>query len=120
MGNSGADWERLRSCPQYKPRYLFQNFGNETITRETHLEKLTLVRSGIGRDMISDFTTNLIKSYLLEYTQAFATTYLNPRHVRKQSVPRVAFDYAHGVWVHASSGCRRSGPNSFSLRPETC
>ena len=36
-------------------------FGEETVTRGTHLEKLLLIRSGVGRDNISDFTTNLIK-----------------------------------------------------------
>jgi hypothetical protein len=28
-----------------------------------------LIKSGVGRDNISDFTTNLIKDYLLTYTE---------------------------------------------------
>lgn len=43
----------------------FSNFGDEKVTKGSHLEKLTLVKDGVGRDKISDFTTNLIKDYLL-------------------------------------------------------
>src|SRR6056297_2179979 len=39
---------------------VFNNFGDEKITEGSHLEKLCLIRSGVGRDMVSDFTTNLI------------------------------------------------------------
>lgn len=44
---------------------VFSSFGNETITRTPHLEKLTLIRDGVGCDSISDFTVRLIKEYLL-------------------------------------------------------
>lgn len=47
---------------------ILSNFGEESVTRGTHLEKLTLIKSRVGRDNISDFTTNLIKHYLLTYT----------------------------------------------------
>ena len=45
---------------------LFKDFGSERVTRGTHLEKLTLVDSGVGKDNISDFTNNLIHEYLLQ------------------------------------------------------
>lgn len=48
---------------------LFSDFGQEKVTKGSHLEKLVLIRDRVGRDNISDFTTNLIKEYLLEYTQ---------------------------------------------------
>ena len=51
---------------------LLKNFGNEIISSGSHLEKLCLIGNGVGRDMISDFVTNLVKEYLLEYTQTFA------------------------------------------------
>jgi hypothetical protein len=51
---------------------IFRDFGQETITAGSHLEKLGLLSGGVGRDHLSDFTTNLIKGYLLLYTQAFA------------------------------------------------
>ena len=51
---------------------VFKDFGKEKVTSGTHLEKLCLIEQGIGKDAISDFTTNLIKWYLLEYTQEFS------------------------------------------------
>ena len=45
---------------------VFKDFGCEAITRGSHLEKLCLLADGVGRDHLSDFTTNLIKQYLLE------------------------------------------------------
>ena len=38
---------------------IFSNFGEETITKSSHLEKLCLIKSDVGKDNISDFTTNL-------------------------------------------------------------
>src|ERR1019366_4820411 len=40
---------------------IFRDFGQEKVTRGSHLEKVCLIKDGIGRDNISDFTTNLIK-----------------------------------------------------------
>ncbi len=79
--------------------HVFQNFGNEQVTRGSHLEKLTLIRAGVGRDMISDFTTNLIKEYLLEFTQAFAVEHIDRSLLADVSVPRVRFDYDLGRWM---------------------
>ena len=42
--------------------HILSDFGNETITRSSHLEKLALISPGVGRDTISDFTTNLIRA----------------------------------------------------------
>ena len=46
------------------------------ISSSRHLEKVSLIRGGVGRDSVSDFTTNLIKDYLLAYTQTFAREHL--------------------------------------------
>jgi hypothetical protein len=48
---------------------IFPNFGEEAITESSHLEKVCLVSDGVGRDNISDFTTNLIKDFLCKYTE---------------------------------------------------
>ncbi len=77
---------------------IFTNFGNEQITKGSHIEKVCLVRDGVGRDNISDFTANLIKEYLLEYTQAFAKAHLPPSHRRSISVHGVRFDYDKRYW----------------------
>lgn len=58
--------------------HIFSGFGKETITKASHLEKLVLIRSGVGKDMISDFTTNLLKDYLLRYTERFAKKHIAP------------------------------------------
>ena len=44
---------------------VFANLVDERVTRGSHLEKLCLIREGVGRDNISDVTTNLIKGFLL-------------------------------------------------------
>jgi hypothetical protein len=77
---------------------IFSDFGQERIARGSHLEKLCLVSSGVGRDNISDFTTNLIKGYLLEYTQSFALNHLRPQYRERVVVDRVRFNYETESW----------------------
>ena len=57
-----------------------------------------MLGNGVGRDHLSDFTTNLIKGYLLDYTQTFAQRYLAPEHRRVFAVDRVSFDYESQRW----------------------
>lgn len=78
---------------------ILSNFGQEEVTRSSHLEKLALIRPGVGRDSISDFTTNLIKGYLLEYTQAFAKAHLDASHCETFAVARVRFNYDTESWA---------------------
>jgi hypothetical protein len=75
----------------------YANFGNEVITSSSHIEKLTLVGSGIGRDFISDFTTNLMLEHLLEYTQNFARLHLQENQ-RKEFSIRCSFDSNLMIW----------------------
>lgn len=77
---------------------ILKGFGEESITKGAHLEKLALIKDGVGRDNISDFTTNLIKSYLLEYTQTFAQQHLQKRQRKKFTVSRAAFNYETETW----------------------
>jgi hypothetical protein len=81
---------------------IFSDFGKEAITRGSHLEKLCLIKNGVGRDKISDFTTNLIKKYLLEYTQTFALEYLKPDQTRKISINKVSFNYTTQTWINGT------------------
>lgn len=76
----------------------YSNFGEETLTTSSHIEKLTLVGSGIGRDFISDFTANLMLEYLLEYTQKFAKRHL-PAEKRKVFSVRCVFNSKTMVWM---------------------
>jgi hypothetical protein len=77
---------------------VFRDFGEETVTQGSHLEKLCLIRDGVGRDNISDFTTNLIKQFLAEYTQAFAMSSLPAQLRRKVALPKTSFNHQTRSW----------------------
>ena len=62
------------------------------------MEKLCLISHSVGRDKISDFTTNFAKQYLLKYTSNFATEYLDASQCIKFNVPKVEFNYATMTW----------------------
>lgn len=76
----------------------YSDFGQETITEDSHIEKLTLIGSGVGKDFISDFTTNLMFEYLLEFTEDFAKKNLEPHQVKKFTL-RCKFDESLQVWI---------------------
>lgn len=80
---------------------VFQDFGQPGVARGSHLEKLCLIRDGVGRDRISDFATNLIKGFLLEYSQRFAVENLSPDQRKSVSVNRVRFNYDTESWEGA-------------------
>ncbi len=77
---------------------LFPDFGAEQITQSSHLEKLVLIRERVGRDNISDFTANLIKAFLCQYTERFALAHIPTYLRRRVSVPKVRFNYDIRVW----------------------
>lgn len=77
----------------------FKDLGNEQITASSHLEKVGLFNNGVGRDNISDFTTNLILDYLLKYTEAFAKCHLEASLCRAFSVRKAYFDYELERWM---------------------
>lgn len=80
---------------------LFADFGQEHITEGSHLEKVCLVSSGVGRDNISDFTTNLITDYLCCYTERFAERYIDPKLARPVHIQKAKFDYTTETWRRA-------------------
>lgn len=77
---------------------VFSTFGEETVAKSSHLEKLCLLDSGVGRDKISDFTTNLIKHHLLGLSQGFATAHLPPSLRRQVAVSKTRFNYTTESW----------------------
>ncbi len=81
---------------------IFKDFGTEEILDSPHMEKLSLLRPKIGKDKISDFTTNFAKEYLLEYTECFAQKYIDPSKLKKVTVSRVRFDYTLKRWMPGS------------------
>jgi hypothetical protein len=96
---------------------IFRDFGNENVTRSSHLEKVCLLQEGVGRDNISDFTTNLIKDFLLEYTQTFAHAHLDSKHCKTFNVPRVRFNYQTEAWQHGQYYLPARGSEFFLLTP---
>ncbi len=67
-GNSGSGLgEKFGRAMSSSMHIVFDDLKNERITQSSHLEKVGLFEIGIGKDNISDFTTNLIKHYLLTY-----------------------------------------------------
>jgi len=81
---------------------IFTDFGSEKITQGSHLEKLCLIGDGVGKDNISDFTTNLIHGYLLDYTQEFAKNQIKEEYRRKVRAPKAQFNYVTETWEHGT------------------
>jgi hypothetical protein len=99
VGNAGRGLaEKFATNLSKNLHVLFTDFGSESVTEGSHLEKLCLIDDGVGRDMISDFTTNLIKRYLLGYTQTFARKYLEPSQRKRVTVPKASFNYETEAW----------------------
>lgn len=78
---------------------IFDDLGDEKVTQTSHLEKAALFEIGVGRDNISDFTVNLIKDFLLTYTESFAKQYIEPSFTKVVKVPKVYFDYNLERWM---------------------
>jgi hypothetical protein len=97
---------------------IFTDFGEESITKGTHLEKLCLIQPGVGKDSISDFTTNLIKGFLCEYTQTFARKYIARDRCDAFSVTRAAFNYDTETWATKHYLLPRLGKDFVLLTPE--
>ncbi|MEJ7784719.1 MAG: hypothetical protein WKF96_07945 [Solirubrobacteraceae bacterium] len=96
---------------------ILSDFGNERITKSTHLEKLTLIGSGVGKDAISDFTTNLIKSFLCEYTETFARDHIDPAKCATFRVERAKFDYETKSWATVKYVLPQLGDDFVLLTP---
>ncbi len=99
VGNSGRglglDFARALNSNLHS---VFSDFGAERIAHSSHLEKLCLVADGVGRDHVSDFTTNLIKDYLLDYTATFAAEHIKKAHKSIYAISRVRFNYETESW----------------------
>ncbi|MDI1253192.1 hypothetical protein [Thermomonas sp.] len=98
-GNSGSGLgEKFALALHESLGTIFNEFGKEKITKGSHLEKLCLIKDGVGKDNISDFTVNLIKGYLCDYTQSFAAAHLEKSLTRELPVEHASFNYKTGSW----------------------
>jgi hypothetical protein len=96
---------------------LFADLGSEQITKGTHLEKVCLIRDGVGRDNISDFVTNLIKGYLCSYTQEFAAN-IDSALLKEIAVKDVEFNYETETWETRTYTLPWSDGNFVLLTPK--
>ena len=96
---------------------ILSGFGEEKITRGSHLEKLCLITPGVGADKISDFTTNLIKGYLCRYTEAFAREHIDEDSCDLFAVPRAVFNYDTKTWATKKYFLPRLGDDFVLLTP---
>lgn len=97
---------------------IFRDFGTEQVSRGSHLEKLVLIRERVGRDNISDFTTNLIKGFLLRYTETFAKQHIDAARRKSVPVSHVQFNYQVGVWEDGRFELPWLGDDYVLLTPE--
>lgn len=100
LGNSGCGMGRKFAIELYNGlNSIFKDFGEQSVTKGYHMEKLCLVSGGVGRDKISDFTTNFAKQYLLEYTERFAQKYLSNDQCKIFQVDKVYFNTLTHTWA---------------------
>jgi len=96
---------------------ILSGFGEEKITRGSHLEKLCLISPGVGADKVSDFTTNLIKDYLCEYTEEFAREHIDENSCDEFAVARAVFKYQTKTWATKRYFLPRLGDDFVLLTP---
>ncbi len=97
-GNSGRGLgARFAGQLKLELTSVFKDFGEEK-TGGTHLGKLTLIKGGVGKDNISDFTCNLIKGYLAKYTEEFAQKHIDQSKLAKFNLDKVEFNYETETW----------------------
>jgi hypothetical protein len=114
---SGLGIDFARALHQNLHR-LFPKFGVEKITKGSHIEKVCLIRDGVGRDNISDFVTNLIKDFLCTYTEAFATENLKPDQVRVIGINNALFNYETESWISTQYTLPWTGNDYVILSPK--
>ena len=99
-GNGGSGLgEKFALAMSENMHNVYSDLNNETVTNSTHIEKVCLFELGVGSDNISDFTCNLIKSFLLEYSQNFANRFLDKSQTKVINVNKVYFDYELEKWM---------------------
>lgn len=98
-------------------RRAFSDFGEEKVSQGSHIEKLTLIRRGVGRDNISDFTTNLILDYLARFTSEFAQEHISPRRRGRFRIPRARFNYETESWASGTYDLPRFRGDFVLLTP---
>lgn len=99
-GNGGSGLgDKFALAMSRNMHIVFEDLHEERVTATSHLEKAGLFQIGIGKDNISDFTCNLIKEYLLEYTQTFTQKHLKKSQAKEVMVTKAFFSYEMQRWM---------------------
>jgi hypothetical protein len=118
FGNDGSGLGRGFAAALHRALgTIFTDFGQEQVTVSSHLEKLCLVQPRVGKDNISDFTTVVIKAYLLRYTEAFTKKYIKSDQRDIFNVQRAVFDYKSETWLPKQYCLPRRGDDFVILTP---
>ena len=105
-GNGGSGLgDKFGKAMSSNMHIVYDDLNKEKVTSSSHIEKVGLFQIGVGKDNISDFSCNLIKSYLLEYTEIFAKANLKKSQLKEINVSKVYFSYEFERWM----------PKSFTL-----
>ena len=80
---------------------------------------MTLVGAGVGQDNISDFTTNLIKGWLCDYTQTFTLEHVAEDLRAEFAVARAEFNYTTQSWATRRYVLPKLGDDYVLLTPTT-
>jgi hypothetical protein len=100
IGNGGSGLgEKFGRAMSSSMHIVFDDLGKERITETSHLEKAGLFEIGVGKDNISDFTTNLTKEYLLNYTEIFSKKHIARGLLKVVNVDKAYFDYNLERWM---------------------
>lgn len=117
MGNSGRGLAgKFANSLKINLTTILKNFGEEDSV-SSHIEKLTLVKDGVGKDQVSDLTTNLICGYLAKYTEDFSKKYINPSKLDYFTVPKSRFDYKTESWASDRFLLPKNGKQFVLLTP---
>lgn len=89
-------------------REILTDFGEEEITKGSHLEKLCLIKPGVGVDSISDFTTNLIRAFSASTPRTSRASASLTTVARISRSPAPASTTRPRLGRRTSTGCRSS------------
>jgi hypothetical protein len=120
-GGSGLGPDFANSLNRNLGRLFSDEDNDDGVTEGRHVEKISLIKDGVGRDGISDFTTNLIKGYLLSYTQTFTLGHIAKNDRRVFRVPKANFNYKTESWMEGAYTLPSlgDGPEDFVLLTPT-
>lgn len=87
-------WDKFAEILIANIRKIILSNGNN------HLEKLCIITEWVGRDRISDFSANLLKIFLVEYTANIAKKIPDRNKVKRVRIQKLYFDYDADLWCH--------------------